>query len=250
MRCDSGQPGCLICAAYGDTCHYDKAPPVSQIVNMAKRLQQLEELMNQLKTSDNEDVLRIVESVEHGGQPSIDGTSPRRSSFSSSTQDPSLQDLRRSNSTSKPESSLGGEQRAPSLSTELSMSADGQVSQFSTFCITPWQIMPQKSTCLTVMSVHIFFSPVAILWINLRGTSTCGNAANAFNPYNPRYGPGRFEDTTRLERITITNLGRLCLGKRCFGARHSTRNYHQASRHSLDMDSSDIHVCLPTSLYE
>lgn len=134
MRCDSGQPGCLICAAYGDSCHYDKAPPVSQIVNMAKRLQQLEELMNQLKTSDNEDVVRIVESVENGGRASLDGNSPRRASISSSATDPSFNHLRRSNSTSKGEGSVAGDNKnAPLLSTELSMEADGQVSDLELY---------------------------------------------------------------------------------------------------------------------
>ncbi|KAJ6440154.1 fungal specific transcription factor domain-containing protein [Purpureocillium lavendulum] len=49
VRCEGGQPTCKTCEVYHDECRYDKAPPVSQVVAMAKRLQDAERAIEQLR---------------------------------------------------------------------------------------------------------------------------------------------------------------------------------------------------------
>ncbi|KFY36674.1 hypothetical protein V495_07690 [Pseudogymnoascus sp. VKM F-4514 (FW-929)] len=50
-RCDGTQPGCKTCEVYNDQCRYDKAPPMSQIVMMAKKLQDAEQLIARLQAA-------------------------------------------------------------------------------------------------------------------------------------------------------------------------------------------------------
>lgn len=40
----SAQPECGICKAYSQECHYDKSPPMSQVLAMAERIAQLERM--------------------------------------------------------------------------------------------------------------------------------------------------------------------------------------------------------------
>lgn len=42
VKCDGSTPECRICLAYGQPCHYDKTPPMSQVVAMAQRIEHLE----------------------------------------------------------------------------------------------------------------------------------------------------------------------------------------------------------------
>jgi len=154
MRCDSGQPGCLICAAYGDTCQYDKAPPVSQVVTMAKRLQQLEDIVSQLKISDNDEVLRVIAKAE--GQPP-----PARSvqtAMSDTASNPDFNDSRRMSDTASVRRD-SVDSTVPSLMSELSMTSDGQVRLFpnpyidiSIFMATlvhPSTVLPTESKAIT-----------------------------------------------------------------------------------------------------
>ncbi|CZR69962.1 related to pathway-specific regulatory protein [Phialocephala subalpina] len=48
-RCDGSQPGCKTCEVYHDECRYEKPPPMSQIIAMAKRLQEAEEIIANFK---------------------------------------------------------------------------------------------------------------------------------------------------------------------------------------------------------
>ncbi|GAB7345960.1 hypothetical protein MBLNU457_4185t2 [Dothideomycetes sp. NU457] len=124
MRCDSGQPGCLICAAYGDTCTYDKTPPVSQVVAMAKRLHELEEVMNQLKLSDNKDIQQILDAAQNSvtAPPEKRSVSQQLSDISSSPREAALRQ-----SESQPRKlSNDSTVSLPGFS-ELSMCADGQL---------------------------------------------------------------------------------------------------------------------------
>jgi hypothetical protein len=43
VRCDGNQPKCRMCELHHADCRYDKAPPMSQLVAMAKRLQEAEQ---------------------------------------------------------------------------------------------------------------------------------------------------------------------------------------------------------------
>ncbi|KAF5855676.1 hypothetical protein ETB97_008611 [Aspergillus alliaceus] len=53
-RCDGTQPGCKTCEVYGVECRYEKAPPMSQILAMAKRLQETEQTITELRTALHE----------------------------------------------------------------------------------------------------------------------------------------------------------------------------------------------------
>jgi hypothetical protein len=44
VKCDGKQPECGICTAYSQECHYDKSPPMSQVLAMADRIAQLERM--------------------------------------------------------------------------------------------------------------------------------------------------------------------------------------------------------------
>lgn len=44
VKCDGKQPECGICSAYNQECHYDKSPPMSQVLAMAERIAQLERM--------------------------------------------------------------------------------------------------------------------------------------------------------------------------------------------------------------
>ncbi|KAI0125266.1 fungal-specific transcription factor domain-containing protein [Xylariales sp. AK1849] len=50
-RCDGTQPSCKTCEVYQDECRYEKPPPMSQIIGMAKRLQEAEATIAELKTA-------------------------------------------------------------------------------------------------------------------------------------------------------------------------------------------------------
>lgn len=49
VRCEGSQPTCKTCEVYHDDCRYDKAPPMSQVLAMAKRLQEAERTINELR---------------------------------------------------------------------------------------------------------------------------------------------------------------------------------------------------------
>ncbi|KAH7196430.1 fungal-specific transcription factor domain-containing protein [Fusarium flagelliforme] len=51
VRCDGGQPVCGICIAYGETCDYDRPPPMTQIRAMADRIAELEQTVKQLRNN-------------------------------------------------------------------------------------------------------------------------------------------------------------------------------------------------------
>jgi hypothetical protein len=50
VRCEGSHPTCKTCEVYHDDCRYDKAPPISQVIAMAKRLQEAEEVIAELRT--------------------------------------------------------------------------------------------------------------------------------------------------------------------------------------------------------
>ncbi|KAF5679222.1 nitrogen assimilation transcription factor nit-4 [Fusarium heterosporum] len=52
VRCEGSQPTCKTCEIYHVDCHYDKPPPLSQVMAMAKRLQEAEEMIQRLQGSD------------------------------------------------------------------------------------------------------------------------------------------------------------------------------------------------------
>ncbi|KAI0141251.1 hypothetical protein GGR57DRAFT_509232 [Xylariaceae sp. FL1272] len=49
IRCEGSQPTCKTCEAYHDECHYDKAPPVSQVLALAARLKEAEQVIASLR---------------------------------------------------------------------------------------------------------------------------------------------------------------------------------------------------------
>lgn len=53
VKCGGGQPSCKTCEIYNDECRYDKAPPISQVVLMAKRLQEAEKVIENLRAGND-----------------------------------------------------------------------------------------------------------------------------------------------------------------------------------------------------
>lgn len=51
IRCDGGSPACGICLAYGDECHYDKPPSLSQMAAMEAIISDLKCKNEELKSS-------------------------------------------------------------------------------------------------------------------------------------------------------------------------------------------------------
>ncbi|KXT14832.1 hypothetical protein AC579_4091 [Pseudocercospora musae] len=49
QKCDGEQPQCRICQAYGEPCHYDKTPPMTQVLAMASRIEELERMLSDAK---------------------------------------------------------------------------------------------------------------------------------------------------------------------------------------------------------
>ncbi|KAH8655403.1 fungal-specific transcription factor domain-containing protein [Xylariales sp. PMI_506] len=49
VRCEGGQPTCKTCEVYHDNCRYDKSPPLSQVIAMARRLKEAEKMIEQLQ---------------------------------------------------------------------------------------------------------------------------------------------------------------------------------------------------------
>lgn len=54
IRCDGSQPACGICLAYNEECHYDKAPPMSQVLAMTDRIAELERMVRELQQNANQ----------------------------------------------------------------------------------------------------------------------------------------------------------------------------------------------------
>ncbi|CAG7565927.1 unnamed protein product [Fusarium equiseti] len=75
VRCEGSQPTCKTCEVYHVECHYDKPPALSQVVAMARRLQEAEETIERLQSADlsinhQQDIgLPAVESVALGSPP-------------------------------------------------------------------------------------------------------------------------------------------------------------------------------------
>ena len=55
-RCDGTQPACLTCNVYNDQCTYDRMPPMSQVLAMAKQLQDAQDMIRQLQGLQKEGV--------------------------------------------------------------------------------------------------------------------------------------------------------------------------------------------------
>ncbi|KAL4751810.1 hypothetical protein BDW72DRAFT_192670 [Aspergillus terricola var. indicus] len=62
-RCDGTQPSCKTCEVYQDECRYEKPPPISQIVAVAKRLQEAEQT-----------ILKLQQALEAQSSPGSNGT--------------------------------------------------------------------------------------------------------------------------------------------------------------------------------
>ncbi|KAH7385407.1 fungal-specific transcription factor domain-containing protein [Phaeosphaeria sp. MPI-PUGE-AT-0046c] len=77
VRCDGSQPRCRMCELHNEECRYDKAPPMSQLVAMAKRLQEAEQALAEMK-ADGERALsetatphaQTTELMDNAEQPS------------------------------------------------------------------------------------------------------------------------------------------------------------------------------------
>ncbi|KUJ07656.1 uncharacterized protein LY89DRAFT_631273 [Mollisia scopiformis] len=82
-RCDGTQPGCKTCEVYHDECRYERPPPMSQIIAMAKRLQEAEDIIANLNGH------RSTTSTQALGD-DIVATSENASSTRTSTPKPSV----------------------------------------------------------------------------------------------------------------------------------------------------------------
>ncbi|KAI0466777.1 fungal-specific transcription factor domain-containing protein [Xylaria cf. heliscus] len=51
VRCEGSQPACKTCEIYNVECRYDKLPPVTQVIEMARRLQEAEKTIMKLQTT-------------------------------------------------------------------------------------------------------------------------------------------------------------------------------------------------------
>ncbi|KAK9416533.1 putative Zn(2)-C6 fungal-type domain-containing protein [Seiridium unicorne] len=51
VRCEGTHPVCKTCQAYGNECRWEKVPPMSQVLAMAKRLEEAEETIERLRRS-------------------------------------------------------------------------------------------------------------------------------------------------------------------------------------------------------
>ena len=49
VRCEGGQPSCKTCEVYHDKCRYEKAPSIAQAIEMARRLQETEDALAELR---------------------------------------------------------------------------------------------------------------------------------------------------------------------------------------------------------
>ena len=50
IRCEGSQPRCRTCEAFGDECRYENVPPMSRILDMARRLQEAEQQIEELRS--------------------------------------------------------------------------------------------------------------------------------------------------------------------------------------------------------
>ncbi|KAH7131214.1 fungal-specific transcription factor domain-containing protein [Dactylonectria macrodidyma] len=77
VRCEGSQPACKTCELYHVECRYDKPPPLSQVVAMARRLQEAESMIEQLQgKSSTADATRPRSSTGDGGLPDASTHSP------------------------------------------------------------------------------------------------------------------------------------------------------------------------------
>jgi hypothetical protein len=64
--CDGILPGCKTCEVYNVACSYDRTPPMSQVTGMAKRLQDAEQTIAQLRDAlENANVQREMNYQRH-----------------------------------------------------------------------------------------------------------------------------------------------------------------------------------------
>jgi hypothetical protein len=68
-RCDGTLPGCKTCEVYNVTCNYERVPPMSQVLAMAKRLQASEDTVAQLRVALGQTPSQhVAEHAEQAGQ--------------------------------------------------------------------------------------------------------------------------------------------------------------------------------------
>lgn len=53
IRCEGGQPTCKTCEVYNAECRYDKAPPISQVMALVKRLEEAERTIAELRSGQS-----------------------------------------------------------------------------------------------------------------------------------------------------------------------------------------------------
>lgn len=90
VRCDGGQPGCKTCEIYAVDCRYDKTPPMSQVLNLTRQLQEAEKVIAELRQNQNE--TGRPSSTESRSSPAVpnqnQAASPQRLSFASPLEQP------------------------------------------------------------------------------------------------------------------------------------------------------------------
>ncbi|GMG23293.1 unnamed protein product [Aspergillus oryzae] len=157
-RCNGTQPGCKTCEVYGVECRYEKAPPMSQILAMAKRLQETEQTITELRIALHEareaNVAQHTLSIER----QIPNTPSADTSFDSASY------IEASSSTQvAPESETAPEQI---LLSDLSLDENGKV------CNTP----TQKAPCMSIDPVAIWIA--LLLWSYIRRPRTTTGRIN------------------------------------------------------------------------
>ncbi|BAE62024.1 unnamed protein product [Aspergillus oryzae RIB40] len=160
-RCDGTQPGCKTCEVYGVECRYEKAPPMSQILAMAKRLQETEQTITELRIALHE--AREANAAQH--TLSIERQIPNTPSADTSFDSASY--IEASSSTQvAPESETAPEQI---LLSDLSLDENGKV------CNTP----TQKAPCMSIDPVAIWIA--LLLWSYIRRPRTTTGRINKRN---------------------------------------------------------------------
>lgn len=90
VRCDGGQPGCKTCEIYAVDCRYDKTPPMSQVLNLTRQLQEAEKVIAELRQNQNE--IGRPSSSKSRSSPAVpnqnQAASPQRLSFTSPLEQP------------------------------------------------------------------------------------------------------------------------------------------------------------------
>nr|POE56689.1 nitrogen assimilation transcription factor nit-4 [Quercus suber] len=155
VKCDGRRPGCGICLAYGESCHYDKLPSMSQILAMTNRIEELERQLARHPSDCRSTAEAATESAPTAMPARIPPSSftpvePMSINFDGNSHTLHIPQYRSTSAVDEPVTAIG----------EIAVVSTSSVATSSTSCgLSEQEILYWENAALSACASMIFFSP-------------------------------------------------------------------------------------------